>query len=453
MTVEGSQDNSTWFALNFVNPFTGGVVSNYGFQQSTNIYFVVDALAWKFVRVTLSSPITGSGSVQIQAGSDVSNNPYTTIVMNGVTVNAAQIGNWTTRIVGNAGGVFDAATGGSQPANVLQVGGQVTAANPTYTTATQNALSLTTVGSLRTDITSVAGTAVTAVPSTFATAPTGSVQGVNASIFAGTVSVPSGTFGTSPTAVAGTIPVNASLYIGTTALTTTGTAGQALVGITGHAGGNFDSAQNAVAPANEVVAGGVYNTTIPALTAGNATQLQTDVTGALAINEEGRKQTYRCGVVGFTPIAQGANTSPSVSVTGSGTKTIRITRIVFSGSAATGTVADLQIRRFSALSGGTPNSQSANIAKLDSNNATATATVNQWSAAATTATNAGILSSKRYELVTAAVSVQPGEIEWKFGDTNGQGLVLRGTSEFFGICISAVGTTPVGDCWVEWTEE
>lgn len=603
MTVEGSQDNANWFSLNFVNPFTGGVVSNYGFQQSTNIYFVVDALAWRFVRVTLSTPISGTGSVQIQSGSDVSNNPYTTIVMNGVTVNAAQVGNWTTRVVGNAGGVFDAATGGTQPANVLQVGGQVTTTNPTYTTATQNALSLTTVGSLRSDITSVAGTAVTAVPSTFGSAPTGSVLGVNASIFAGTTPVASSTFGTTPGAVAGTLPVNASLFIGTTAAVTTGTAGQLKVGIADSSGNNLTSTGNALdinlktsaatvtvsgtitanqggapwsqnltqvagvtlgatavtnfgtapaaaavpgvnaniysagaaitasaplavqlsqgnavisntnpifssitdgttkvtviaataalktdlssvagtatstaaagvakvgivgntaatldstntaatAPTNALLTSAMYNSTVPALTNGQAVAAECDTTGSLYQNSEGRKQTYRVGVVGFTPIA--SSTAPSISVTGSATKTIRITRIRMSVTAATGTATDISLKRFTALSGGTANSQSANIAKMDSGNASATAVVNQWSAAATTTTAAGIVNAERYEIVTAAVSVQPGIIEWTFGDKNGQGLVLRGTSEFAGFCISAVGTTPVGDCWVEWTEE
>lgn len=572
MTIEGSQDNSNWFTLNFINPFNGALMSNYSFQQSTNIVFVIDALAWKFVRVTLATPITGTGSVQIQSGTDVSNNPYTTIVQNNVGVTATQQGNWTTRIVGNAGALIDAAIGGSQPANQIQVGGQVSTSNPTYTNATQNTFSLTTVGSVRMDLTSVAGTALTAVPATFGSAPTGSVQGVNASIFAGTTSVPSGTFGTSPTAVAGTLPVNASLFVGTTAITTTGVAGQPKVGIVGSTGTSFettagvldeniknvgnaavttvaagtqkvgiaDSAGNAftsnqttqsrsldvnvvsvlgatmsntnpmftsitdgttkvtviaataalktdlssvagtatstaaagvqkvgivgntgasvdstigagTAPTNMVAVGGQYNTTIPTPTAAQALSIQLDSTGSTYINTEGRKTTYRVGIVGFTPIASA--TAPAVSITGSATKTVRITRIVYSASASTGAVSNIQVNRFTALTGGTPNSQAANIAKLDSNNAAATAVVNQWSAAATTATSAGILIAKRYEVVTAAVSVQPGEIEWKFGDDNGQGLVLRGTAEFAGIILSAVGTTPVADCWVEWTEE
>jgi hypothetical protein len=174
----------------------------------------------------------------------------------GSAVSTAATGIIKVGVTGNAGAAFDAAIGGSQPANVLQVGGQVTTGNPTYSTATQNTFSFTTTGGVRTDITSVASTALTAVPSTFGSNPTGSVIGANASIFAGTVSVPSGTFGTSPTAVAGTLPVNASLFIGTTAITTTGTAGQPLVGIAGHAGVTLDAVLGATKPANVLQVGG-----------------------------------------------------------------------------------------------------------------------------------------------------------------------------------------------------
>jgi hypothetical protein len=224
------------------------------------------------------------------------------------------------------------------------------------------------------------------------------------------------------------------------------------VAIIGNTGATLDSAATAAtAPTNAVLTSAVFRSTAPALTTGQAVAAQCDTTGSLYQNSEGRKATYRVGVVGFTPIA--STTAPTVSITGSATKTVRITRMRISASASTGGVADISVRRFTALSGGTPNSQAANIAKMDSTNPAATAVVNQWSAAATTATSAGIVTAQRYEIVTAAVSVQPGFIEWTFGDTNGQTLVLRGTSEFAGILFSAVGTTPVADFWIEWTEE
>jgi hypothetical protein len=196
----------------------------------------------------------------------------------------------------------------------------------------------------------------------------------------------------------------------------------------------------------------MYNGTVPALTTGQAVAAECDTTGSLYSNPEGRKQTYRCGIVAFTPIASGG-TAPAVSVTGSATKTVRITRIRLSASTQTGAVADISLQKFTALSGGTANSQSANVAKMDSGNAAQTAVINQWSVAATTHTAAGILNAERYEMAAPSATVLPGAIEWTFGDKQGQGLVLRGTSEFVGFLMSAVGTAPVADCWIEWTEE
>lgn len=300
---------------------------------------------------------------------------------------------------------------------------------------------------LKTDWSSEAGTAITTVPVAFGSGtPSGNAPGVNAGLFVGTTAVRSN----QATTATGVVDTNLAGIKGTTVVTAA--AGVQQVGIVGNAAATLDSANTAAtAPTNALLTSAMYNSTVPTLTNGQAVAAEADTTGSLYSNSEGRKQTYRVGVVAFTPIASA--TAPAISITGSATKTVRITRIRVSITAGTGTVADISLKRFTALSGGTANSQSANIAKMDSGNAAQTAVVNQWSAAATTATAAGILNAERYEIVTAAVSVLPGAIEWAFGDKNGQSLVLRGTSEFAGFLISAVGTTPVADCWVEWTEE
>ena len=235
--------------------------------------------------------------------------------------------------------------------------------------------------------------------------------------------------------------------------TVTAAAGVQRVGIAGSANATLDSTIGAAtAPTNAVATSAVFNSTVPALTTGQAVAAQCDTTGSQYVNTEGRKQTYRVAAVAFAPLA--SSTNPSFSITGSATKTIKIQKIRFSATAATGAVADIILRRYSALSGGTAASQSANIAKMDTNNAAATAVVNTWSVLATTATSAGICNSERYEIVTAAVAVQPELIEWNFSQLpNAQALTLRGTSDFIGLCASAIGTTPVSDIWIEWTEE
>src|SRR5271170_3398037 len=299
------------------------------------------------------------------------------------------------------------------------------------------------------NLTQVAGVALGATGvAAFGTAPSAAnVMGVNASLFAGGAGLTPATFGT--TAAGTGLLTNASLFIGTT-VAVAASAGVQKVGISGATGVTLDAAQNAAAPANELVVGAVFNTTTPALTAGNASQLQSDSTGALQVNTEGKKQSYRCGIISFGPLA---SSSPTISVTGSATKTIRITRIRLSVAATAGAICDVSLKRFSTLTGGTSASQSANIAKLDTNNAAATAVVNLYTAAATTATAAGVLAAERYEIVTASVSVAPQAIEWDFSNMNAQACVLRGTGDFVGFLFSAIGTTPNGDCWIEWTEE
>jgi hypothetical protein len=221
--------------------------------------------------------------------------------------------------------------------------------------------------------------------------------------------------------------------------------------VVGNTGVVLDSADNATTPANAILTSGLYNTTIPALTSGNAAAVRTDSTGAIYSNIEGRKQTFSVAVLDFATLA--SSTAPSFSITGSGTKTIRIVRIGLSATAATGGVASIILRRFSALSGGTAASQAASIGKHDTNNASATAVVNTWSVVATTATSAGILRTLRFEYDTPAVTIQPQLYEWTFGDKNSQALVLRGTSDFAGLCFSAIATTPTTELYIEWTEE
>lgn len=170
---------------------------------------------------------------------------------------------------------------------------------------------------------------------------------------------------------------------------------------------------------------------------------------------DGQKATYRATVVGGTPVA--SSTAPWFYVIGSSTKTIRITHIEFSlADTSTGVAGGTKVtlQRFSALSGGTCSALTA--AKNDTNDGSATAAVDTCTAVNTTATaNGGATSSIIYPLTTGAATatIQP-PYDWYFGSVPGaRAVVLRGTSDFLGIEISAVGTTPVASISVEWTEE
>jgi hypothetical protein len=351
------------------------------------------------------------------------------VQVSGGTLAATQSGNWTSRIVGNVGGVLDAAQNAAAPANELVVGGvynsvaptitsgnasqlqldangnlnvnikagggaggtsssvggatpgtgtlalgAVTTGSPSYTTATANALSLDTSGNLRVNVVAggAGGGAVfgpTAVGSAAANPPVlmggtasggaaGNVQVARVSA-SGLVSVTlDGSSATLPVSIAATVGVNGSAVTNADAVATntasvpaasynygfngttwdrlqvdasknlkvlvnaalptggnvigavtqsggpwtvsqataanlnatvTGTVAATQSGnwtsrVVGNAGGILDAAQNAAAPANELVVGGVYNSVAPTITSGNATQLQTDVNGFLKVN-------------------------------------------------------------------------------------------------------------------------------------------------------------------------
>ncbi len=424
------------------------------------------------VPVTLTSTtITGSVTV---AQATAANLNATVVGTGTFAVQAAQSGTWNIASITNP-----LPAGTNVIGHVITDTGSTTAVTGTVTvsgtvTANQGGAPWSQ------NLTQVAGTALGATAVTnFGSAPAAAaVPGVNANIFSAgaaiTAAAPLATQLSQGGAVLSNAnPIFSSITDGTTKVTViaataalktdlssvagtatvTAAAGVAKVGIVGNTAATLDSANTAAtAPTNAVLTSAMYNGTVPALTTGQAVAAECDTTGSLYNNPEGRKQTYRCGIVAFTPIASGG-TAPAVSVTGSATKTVRITRIRLSATSSTGALADISLQKFTALSGGTANSQSANVAKMDSGNAAQTAVINQWSVAATTHTAAGILNAERYEIAAAAATVLPGVIEWTFGDKQGQGLVLRGTSEFVGFLMSAVGTTPVADCWIEWTEE
>jgi hypothetical protein len=198
---------------------------------------------------------------------------------------------------------------------------------------------------------------------------------------------------------------------------------------------------------------GVYNTTLPALTAGQQVSHQVDTTGSQFVNVEGRRATYRAST-SITPIA--ASAEPLFLVTGSSTKTVRITRLKVSVYCTTGTAlpATLTLIKFSSITGGTP----AALTKvpIDSNSAAATATVATYAGGLPTAnTPVGNVEIGFLQWVTggAAVAQPTSTIDWDFGSKNGSAIVLRGTSQFLGFELSSIGTTPIMQITVEWVED
>lgn len=290
---------------------------------------------------------------------------------------------------------------------------------------------------LKTDLSSVAGTATVVA-----------VAGVQL------VGI-EGRAGTSLETTAGVLDGNIK-NVGNSAVVTSA-AGQLKVGITGNAAATLDSTIGAAtAPTNALAISGVYQTTVPALTTGQAVARQTDTTGSQYVNTTGRTSTYRMAVKSFVPVASA--TSPTFSIQGSATKTIRILRLVVTTSALTGAAtpfkSDLVLQKFSVLSGGTTGSTPTGTL-MDSGNAAQTAICLQYSAVPTTATAiGGLTAAELIQQITSSATVNGvTRNEFDFGDKNGQGLVLRGAAQYLGITINPLGTTPLMSVWIEWAED
>jgi len=236
--------------------------------------------------------------------------------------------------------------------------------------------------------------------------------------------------------------------VGGTAVVTAA-AGIQKVGISGATGVTMDGIiAAATAPLNGLAILSVYESTVPVLTNGQSCAVQADTTGSTYMNNEGRKATYS-GQVNSTTGISGNN----FVLTGSASKVIRITRIIFSGvaTAATTTVVGFTIVS-SAFTGGTSSTAGVVIGQYDSATAAATATAKFYSV---TPTGGGATQS--YPVIvsyTFGASTTTGNIyTWDFGNRASGCIVLRGVAQQFSLYI---GTAPVGciySCTYEWTEE
>lgn len=168
----------------------------------------------------------------------------------------------------------------------------------------------------------------------------------------------------------------------------------------------------------------------------------------LAVGTESTKATYR--LAGF--VTPAATPTDVITITGSGTKTVRIVSITIAPVAtAAGTVDVLLIRRSSANSGGTSSTPTIGKSDINDGNATAVGTVYTANAATlgTTVSNVGARKAN----FTTSGSLTPAQ--WFFSDKNDKAVVLRGTTDI--LAINGNGDTLLtGEAWaydIVWTEE
>ena len=162
--------------------------------------------------------------------------------------------------------------------------------------------------------------------------------------------------------------------------------------------------------------------------------------------------TYSAASGPFTPASSPTDV---FTITGSATKTIRVTRIAFTMNQTTSSARDvLVIKRSTANSGGT--STLLNNVPVDSQNAAATATVRSYTTNPTLGTSVGTIRSRKVFVATlTGNNSNSDEVLLEFGSRNDtQNLVLRGTNEVLSINLNGVTSTGnSASCSVEWIEE
>ncbi len=205
------------------------------------------------------------------------------------------------------------------------------------------------------------------------------------------------------------------------------------------------------------------STAVLALTAGALAQVNT-VPQVGVTSGYVPKATYSSAFVGLVPVTAGTDV---VCIKGSATKTIKLTQMKISGTAATAvqSIPVVLVKRATADTGGTPASTTANpgvttqIAKRDSTQATATATLISYTANPTINDAAPVYldsQSLTMPIVTSVVDARPADFNYTKDAVN---LLtqptLRGVAQQ--ICANIQGVTlnnaAVWNGVITWTEE
>lgn len=216
-------------------------------------------------------------------------------------------------------------------------------------------------------------------------------------------------------------------------------------------GGNIASAGSD--SGNPVKTGAIYNSTLPTVTTGQRVDNQSDDRGrqiVLAVPSDGGKQTYSAAA---NSITTAATPTDVCTLTGSASKTIRVTSVQFNGSTSSGSglLSSVQlIKRSTANSAGT--SASITAVPHDSASAAATATALSYTANPTLGTTVGNIRATRISYQSAAGNAPI--LTWEFGNRPTQAVVLRGTSQVLAVNLNSVTVTGGSiSCSFEWSEE
>lgn len=160
---------------------------------------------------------------------------------------------------------------------------------------------------------------------------------------------------------------------------------------------------------------------------------------------DGFKNTYSASVTGLVGVA-----GDIFILNGSATKTIRVTRVEFSGTATAAASSDLQlIKRSTADTAGT----AAAATPHDANDAAATAAAQSYTAAPTPGTAVGTPIRAVRAFIPAANGIGQNPVVWDFGTRPAKAPTLRGVAQGLALNIGATNAGALYDISYEWTEE
>jgi len=189
------------------------------------------------------------------------------------------------------------------------------------------------------------------------------------------------------------------------------------------------------------------NAVAPTVPTGYSVQPQADSAGSVYVNHEVRKASYVATTSGVVVTANGV----LLQIIGSATKTVRITRIYATGVLTAAAQVLVQVQRTTAAASSVSGAAVVTPALLDSTSAAATAVATSYTSATLGTGNTLLRSNRAFYSPATAASIGA---EFIFGTRNTQALVLRGTSQWAQVTVSASGYGgALFDLEVEFTEE
>jgi hypothetical protein len=180
-------------------------------------------------------------------------------------------------------------------------------------------------------------------------------------------------------------------------------------------------------------------------------QFVPDATGRILCTEESNKNSYRAVCVTQTLYSTAA--AVLFEMTGSATMTIRIKKILMWGNCATKFYAELTLGRATAVSAsGGPVAMTPG--KMDKNSAAATATVQNYTAAAVAGSGFAAQDGRILGITPPSASMWAQPCEWDWCLNNDGPMILRGTGDVLEIFNNTTGLgAGTYGCMVHWEED